>query len=136
MTTKSSAPEAQVAEVVCPDCDRCCCVAPGNCGCETCHGTGRLYWWLMRECHWAKRYPGLHEDDGCPDRCSNGWVLAVDLEGLLRVAVATDIIEIVELMMQDVEVGEYALVWWGQLTEAQRQEALAAAILKASNEND
>lgn len=151
-----SAPEAQVAGEACP-CSRVnlnpgttitACMACTNYRLDTkdfnghsprcsCHGTGKRYPWLWSSCSnrggaiCPIQLGTLKEHEPCN---STGWVLNVDLDGLWRVAVATDITEIVELMMQDVEVGEYALVWFGQLTEPQQRATLANAILRAREE--
>lgn len=96
MEVVTSASEAQVAEVPCVRC--------GGEGiesyadinippprpvtrepCPDCHGTGRLYWWLMRECLNSAHGEAKGFIEYSCDPCGNtGWLLAVDLEGLIR----------------------------------------------------
>ena len=123
---------------------------------EGCHGTGRLYWWLWTECpkNSAQVKAGnlgckvdptnIH----CKYRCDGtGWVLAVDLEGLWRVFQSFDLKGQYRIARNLEEQDPLSasegfrkarrfIVWWGSLTDTERREALAAAILRARETPD
>lgn len=55
-----------------------------NSACESCDGIGLRWPSLSEPCHYARRFPGFHDDDGCPDEelCHDGRV-SVATEGLV-----------------------------------------------------